>query len=142
MAKSKTAPRPVGRPTGTEMKLSLDTLEKLAQLGCTQHEVAHFLGIAPATIESRLQREDFRAAWDRGQAHLKISLRRNQVKLADDGNPTMLIWLGKQLLGQSDKVSTEVSGPGGNAVKVDVGDSARQRLIDRINRIAERQGQG
>lgn len=135
MAKAK---RAAHRPVGTEVKLDIETIEKLAQLGCTQPEVAHFLGVSHGTLETRLQREDFRAAWDRGQAHLKISLRRSQVKLADVGNPTMLIWLGKQLLGQSDRLSTEVSGPGGSPVQVDVGDSARQRLIDRINRIMER----
>ena len=141
MAKTASNPKGAGRPVGTEIQIDLETIEKLAQLGCTQHEVAHFLGVVPATLESRLQRPEFRAAWDRGQAHLKVSLRRNQVKLADAGNPTMLIWLGKQLLEQSDRVSTEVSGPGGNAVQVDVGDSARQRLIDRINRVAARMGE-
>ena len=33
----------------------------------------------------------------------KASLRRRQYKLAEEGNPTMLIWLGKQWLGQSEK---------------------------------------
>ncbi len=94
----------MSRTKGTEVKIDLDQIEKLAQIGATQHEMAHFLGVSPATIESRLQRPEFRAAWDRGQANLKLSLRRQQVKLADTGNVTMLIWLGKQLLGQSDKI--------------------------------------
>ena len=34
---------------------------------------------------------------------LKVSLRRQQIELAKTGNPTMLIWLGKQLLEQRDK---------------------------------------
>jgi hypothetical protein len=33
---------------------------------------------------------------------MKIRLRRAQLRLAIDGNVTMLIWLGKQYLGQSD----------------------------------------
>lgn len=36
-----------------------------------------------------------------------MSLRRQQIALAEKGNATMLIWLGKQLLGQSDKVDTK-----------------------------------
>jgi len=32
----------------------------------------------------------------------KNSLRRAQLKVALDGNVTMLIWLGKQMLGQSE----------------------------------------
>ena len=36
----------------------------------------------------------------------KVSLRRAQIKLAESGNATMLIWLGKQLLNQRDEVWT------------------------------------
>jgi len=36
-------------------------------------------------------------------ANLKVSLRRWQVRKARQGNVQMLIWLGKQLLGQRDK---------------------------------------
>ena len=35
-----------------------------------------------------------------------VSLRRKQFELAMNGNVTMNIWLGKQKLGQSDKVET------------------------------------
>ncbi len=40
-----------------------------------------------------------------------VSLRKRQWMLAMEGNPTMLIWLGKQYLGQADKIeekSTQV----------------------------------
>ena len=40
-----------------------------------------------------------------------ISLRRAQYQVAKDGNPTMLIWLGKQWLGQSEKPSADVAEP-------------------------------
>jgi hypothetical protein len=35
-----------------------------------------------------------------------MSLRRWQIEAARKGNPTMLVWLGKQLLGQTDKIET------------------------------------
>jgi hypothetical protein len=38
----------------------------------------------------------------KGRESLKQSLRRAQIKLALSGNAVMLIWLGKNLLGQSD----------------------------------------
>jgi hypothetical protein len=38
----------------------------------------------------------------KGREDVKMSLRRAQLQLALNGNPTMLIWLGKQLLGQQD----------------------------------------
>ena len=43
-----------------------------------------------------------------------VSLRRKQLEVALEGNPTLLIWLGKQFLEQSDKAetkSTVISGP-------------------------------
>jgi hypothetical protein len=39
---------------------------------------------------------------------MKISIRRQQLKLAEAGNATMLIWLGKQVLGQRDKIAQEI----------------------------------
>jgi hypothetical protein len=40
-----------------------------------------------------------------------------QFKAAEGGNATMLIWLGKQYLGQSDKTQHELSGPGGGPIE-------------------------
>lgn len=128
----------MSRTKGTEVKLDLDQLEKLAAIGATQHEVAYFLGVSPATIEARLKREDFRAAWDRGQANLKLSLRRQQVLQADKGNITMLIWLGKQLLGQRDNLDTKLTGNGPNGELEVNGSSATELLTSRITRIAAR----
>jgi len=39
----------------------------------------------------------------------KASLRRNQWKLAQDGNATMLVWLGKNMLDQTDKLDQNVT---------------------------------
>ena len=38
----------------------------------------------------------------KGRATLKRRLRRKQLELALEGDKTMLIWLGKQMLGQVD----------------------------------------
>jgi hypothetical protein len=37
--------------------------------------------------------------YQQGYSQLRMSLRRKQVAMALDGDRTMLIWLGKQLLG-------------------------------------------
>jgi hypothetical protein len=39
----------------------------------------------------------------KGKASGKIKLRRKQFDVAMKGNTTMLIWLGKQILGQNDQ---------------------------------------
>lgn len=51
-----------------------------------------------------------RDAWEHGRALGMLSLRRKQSEMAQEGNVTMLIWLGKQLLGQKDSTSIEHSG--------------------------------
>jgi hypothetical protein len=105
--------KPVGRP---RIEIPLATVEQLAQLGCTNKEIAAQFGVSERTIESRRQEPDFREAWDRGVAKGNISLRRKQFAQAMAGDRTMLIWLGKQRLGQKDKVSNEHSGPGGGPI--------------------------
>jgi hypothetical protein len=88
-------------------------IEKLANLGCTEYEIAYAIGYTPEHF-SVLKKKDklLQAAIDRGSNGIKISIRRAQLQVAmpdEDadyaGNPTMLIWLGKQYLHQSDRVT-------------------------------------
>jgi len=71
---------------------------KLARLGATQPEMADFFGCDPSTISKRFSQEIAK-----GQAELKLKLRRLQFRAAESGNVSMLIWLCKNILGQSDK---------------------------------------
>lgn len=74
-------------------------LESLAKIGCTDEEIATILGCSSDTLVRR-----FAERIKRGRAEMKMSLRRIQIRLAEEGNATMAIWLGKQNLGQKDKV--------------------------------------
>lgn len=71
---------------------------KLARLGCTTEEIGDFLGVSHDTISRRFANE-----MSLGLSERKISLRRYQWKSAKSGSVPMLIHLGKQYLGQSDK---------------------------------------
>ena len=98
------AKHPGGRP---RREFDLRQVEELARLGCTEEDMAAVLGVSVDTIQRRKRTsEEFCGAIKRGQAATRNSLRRLQLKKALDGNVTMLIWLGKQLLGQSDRQST------------------------------------
>lgn len=88
------------RPT---KHIDLEKVELLASYGCTMEEIASELGLSSKT----LQRNAI-DAWQRGRDRLKMSLRRQQVKLAMEGDRGMLIWLGKQLLDQRDQQAVEV----------------------------------
>jgi hypothetical protein len=78
---------------------------KLAKLGCTQAEIAEHFGCAQSTISER-----FRLDFQLGQAQSKTSLRRAQFKSALSGCATMLIHLGKQYLGQTDRLDIQTQG--------------------------------
>ena len=72
-------------------------VEKLASLGCKDTEIADWFGIDDNTL-----RYNFKVELLKGRESLKQSLRKAQIKLALSGNATMLIWLGKNILGQQE----------------------------------------
>ena len=88
---------PAGRP---KKEIDYTTVEKLANIQCTQDEIASFLGISTRTLQ---RDEQFMELFNRGRENGKMSLRRMQWKHAEKSVP-MAIWLGKQYLGQRDKV--------------------------------------
>jgi hypothetical protein len=103
---AKTGPKPKelvegvieGLPVGRDKKIvPPPQVEELASLGCTDRDIANFFGIAENTL-----RYNFSENLVKGREDLKVSLRRAQLKLALSGNAVMLIWLGKNILGQSD----------------------------------------
>src|SRR5690349_25101762 len=78
--------------------ISPTTLEQLGRINATLEEVGQFFGTTERTIRNRLKTDsDLRAAWDKGRATGRVSLRRKQVELAMTRNAMMLVWLWKQL---------------------------------------------
>jgi len=77
--------------------LDKDKVEQLASFGCTNSEISSFFGCSDTTL-TRNYGENLTKGRDKG----KIRLRQLQWKSAEKGNVTMLIWLGKQVLGQSE----------------------------------------
>jgi len=69
----------------------------LSTLGCTMREIAVWFGVPEETMKY-----NFYEYWQKGQEQTKQRLRQAQIKLALNGNCSMLIWLGKNMLGQSD----------------------------------------
>ena len=84
-----------GRP-----RLILDEtlIRKLAEIDCTMGEIAACLKCSIDTLE-----RNYAGVINQGREEGKCSLRRAQYKKAMEGNPTMLIWLGKHRLGQKDE---------------------------------------
>ncbi len=89
----------MGRP---RKPIDPDLVEKLAAIACTDGEIAEFFGVNESTIKRR-----FAPLLKKGRAVGKISIKRKQFDAALAGSVPLLIWLGKQYLGQRDKVETE-----------------------------------
>ena len=86
------------------LEIDPEEVRKLAQLGCKLDEMADFLCCSVDTLERRFA-EEIR----KGKADLKMSLRRMQIHAAQNGNVAMMIWLGKQLLGQVDRSQIDIA---------------------------------
>lgn len=81
--------------------------EDLCYIQCTQAEICHVLDVDPDTLGRKLQEHygmGYADAYKKFSDGGKMSLRRMQFKKAQEGSNTMLIWLGKQYLGQSEKI--------------------------------------
>jgi hypothetical protein len=74
-------------------------IKELAEIQCTMEEISHVMGCSVDTLENR-----YSDIIKEGRSHGKSSLRRMQYRKALEGNPTMLIWLGKHYLDQKEAV--------------------------------------
>ena len=77
--------------------IDVKEVEKLAKYGCTNIEIADFFG-----CDESLLRKSYSEFLAKGRVGGKIRLRKLQWRLAQRGSVPMAIWLGKQILGQSD----------------------------------------
>jgi len=88
----------LAKKTGRKLlDIPIDEVEKLASYGCKNTEIADFFNCSVDTITNR-----FSDILRKGRAELKKTLRKAQIDYALKGNATLLIWLGKNELGQSD----------------------------------------
>ena len=106
--KSRTGPRPkklvkaeyegieVGRGENKKV-VDPKLVYKLASVGMKNSEISEWFGIDDSTLAYNFKQE-----LTKGRLNLNLSLRQAQIQTALSGNPTMLIWLGRNLLGQSE----------------------------------------
>lgn len=103
-------------PKGPTKPLSDDEFEMLVsmiRIQCTRDEIAGVLNMSDDTLNRRIAERgegNFAALYEKHSSEGKTSLRRMQWKAAQSGNVTMQIWLGKQMLGQRDKLDHEHNG--------------------------------
>jgi hypothetical protein len=97
----------MGRP---RKEINWTALDKLCHIQCTLSEIAGYHECSEDTIERAIKREKgvtFAEYYKTKSMGGKISLRRKQFQVAIDGDKGMLIWLGKQYLGQKERAEHE-----------------------------------
>jgi len=109
-----------GRP---KAEIDPEMVIALARVGCTVEEMAETLGVNKKTLERR-----FDKIIESGRLKRNVSLRRKQMELAMRGDRTMLIWLGKNLLGQTDK--TQLTGKDDGPIKHEVTESMTDEQLE------------
>lgn len=98
----------MGRP---RKEIDKAEFEKLCAIQCTRDEICGWFGITQKTLEAWCKRtygDTFSPVFNQKRGVGKISLRRAQYQSAMNGNPALLIWLGRNWLGQTDKVEVDV----------------------------------
>jgi hypothetical protein len=73
-------------------------VQNLARFGCTNVEIADFYG-----CDESLIRHSYSEYLTKGRSEQKLRLRQLQWASAEKGNIVMQIFLGKNILGQTDK---------------------------------------
>ena len=88
----------VGRVIGrNKVVIPEEQVAELSKLHCTNKEMADFFGVPLQTFM-----DNFRDIIIKNRLITKQRLRSKQLEVALNGDRTMLIWLGKQMLGQSE----------------------------------------
>lgn len=118
-----------GTAGGPSLHIDERVLAGLAAIQCTYSEMAAVLGCDESTLRRR-----YAALVEKEREAGLMSLRRAQFSKALGGSVPMLIWLGKQYLGQREKLA--MTGEDGGPVEVNVLD-ARQALLVKLAAITE-----
>ena len=84
-------------------------IEKMFGMNCSTEEVAADLGISSKVLLNSANRDMVERARIRGHERFLTEIRQQQRNILKRGDSRMAIWLGKQYLGQSDKVEASVT---------------------------------
>lgn len=131
-AKKTTAKKPAAKKTTAKKQtrpykeISQETFEGLCRIQCTELEICDVLGVTDKTLAGWCQRtygKRFSEVYKEKRVPGLVSLRRWQFDAAEAGNITMLVWLGKQCLGQRDK-------PEENKASKDISDEVESLLSE------------
>lgn len=101
-----------GRPCVILNEKGLKLVYDLAKIACTDEEISNILGCDGKILYSVWNREKYKEAKHRGLSEGMMSIRRSQFKYAQEGNASLLIWLGKVYLHQTEYMPEKAADSG------------------------------
>ncbi len=84
-------------------EIDVEKLKEFLAVNMPVRRIAHFFNCTPETLYNK-----YRDLIIESNVDFEYQIRLAQLKAANELNPTMLIWLGKQVLGQSDEQKVTV----------------------------------
>jgi len=97
----------MGRP---EKEMNWVLLDSILQLGARLIDCAEMLDMSEDSVQNKIKDEygcTFSVYRERKMSKIRMRLLQKQYDVAMLGNVSMLIWLGKNILNQSDKMETK-----------------------------------
>ncbi len=97
-----------GRP---EKEFDWKVLDSILQFGANLIDCSELLDVSEDTVQRKIKSEygctftEYRA---KKMGRMRVKLLQKQYEMAQNGNVALLIWLGKQHLGQSDKQENSI----------------------------------
>jgi hypothetical protein len=107
--------------SGVRKKLDLPLIEKLAHIHCTDSEIAYIIGTDPSDFGSlKKNHPELVEVMEKGRAEGKRNIRKymfdscaptydSKGKMVKKGDPILLIWLSKNILGFKDASERHVT---------------------------------
>ena len=91
---------------GKKIDIDGKKVRMLASFGCTYMDIGKYYQCNESVIRKR-----FKAEFEAGQEELKLSLRKNLIKMSlEEQNTAASIFLAKNYLGMSDKTAIDLTG--------------------------------
>jgi hypothetical protein len=96
----------------TKVNIDWERIEKMAMAGANGQQIAAAIGVHYDTLVNRYKEthsSDFSQYLQAKREKGNELLLRKQYEIAMTGDRTMLVWLGKQRLGQREKQDTDIT---------------------------------
>lgn len=117
-----------------EIEINWTALDGILQYGAKLIDCSDVLDLSEDTIQRAIKKKTggtFSEYRDLKMSKMRIKLLQKQFESAMAGNTTMQIWLGKQILGQTDKIQTKNEHDFSEAPSFEV------KFVQKVNKVEE-----